>query len=89
MINPYTDKFISHNTRIRTFSCDISNNELVWHQDAFTRQVTVLEGIGWKLQLDNQLPVDLLPNVTYTIPREIHHRLIKGNGELIVKIIEE
>ena len=89
MVKPYTDRWLNDNTRIRRFNSSINNEELVWHQDAYTRRVTVLEGIGWKLQLDNQLPIDLLPDTSYTIPRELHHRLLKGCGELIIEIKEE
>lgn len=89
MVKPYTDRWLNDNTKIRRFDSNISSNELVWHQDACTRRVTVLEGIGWKLQLDNQLPIDLLPDTSYTIPKELHHRLLKGAGELIVEIVEK
>ena len=89
MVKTYTDCWLNDNTRIRRFDSNINNVELVWHQDAYTRRVTVLEGIGWKLQLDNQLPIDLLPDTSYTIPRELHHRLLKGCGELIIEIKEE
>lgn len=88
VVKPYTDRWVNHNTRIRRFNSNVNNEELVWHQDAHTRRVTVLEGIGWKLQLDNQLPVELLPDRSYTIPQELHHRLLKGSGELIVEIVE-
>ena len=88
MVKPYTDRWLNDNTRTRVFSADVNSDELIWHQDARTRRVTVLEGIGWKLQLDNQLPVELLPDNSYTIPRELHHRLLKGTSELIVEIIE-
>ena len=34
--------------------------ELVWHQDAEDREVEVLEGKGWELQMDNKLPFELV-----------------------------
>ena len=89
MVKPYTDRWLNDNTRTRVFSADINEDELVWHQDAKTRRITVLEGIGWKLQLDNQLPVELLPDTSYIIPKELHHRLLKGTNELIVEIVEK
>ena len=89
MVKPYTDRYTDDCTRTRVFSSNMDSEELVWHQDAKTRRVTVLEGIGWKLQLDNQLPIDLLPDTSYTIPKELHHRLLKGAGELIVEIVEK
>ena len=89
MTAPYTDNDKESDTFIRKFECDVDDGELVWHQDARTRRVTVLEGIGWKLQLDNQLPVELLPDCSYIIPKELHHRLLKGSGELIIEIKEK
>ena len=89
MVKPYTDRYTDDCTRIRRFNSNISSDELVWHQDTKTRRITVLEGIGWKLQLDNQLPVEMLPDTSYTIPQELHHRLLKGAGELIVEIVEK
>ena len=88
MVKPYTDCFTSSNSRTRIFDGNTNSEELVWHQDAKTRRITVLEGIGWKLQLDNQLPVDLLPDCVYIIPAELHHRVIKGSGELVIEIVE-
>jgi hypothetical protein len=49
----------------------------------------VLEGSGWKLQLDNMLPVELKREKIYTIPMMEYHRLIKGTGKLVVKIWEK
>lgn len=89
MVKPYTDRWLNDNTRIRRFDNNVNSEELVWHQDAKTRRIVVLEGIGWKLQLDNQLPVELLPDASYTIPKELHHRLLKGSGELVIEIVEK
>ena len=59
------------------------------HRDKRTREITILEGDGWKLQLDNQLPQELKQGKLYTIPEMEYHRLIKGTGKLVVKIWEE
>ena len=74
---------------LRTFSGNISIEELIWHRDRKDRSVTVIVGSGWKLQMDNEIPVDLLPRRTYNIPKETFHRLLKGNGSLLLKIIEK
>ena len=39
----------------------------------------------WKFQFDNDLPVDL-SNKKLFIPKETYHRLIKGTGDLTLKI---
>ena len=73
---------------IREFSKDVSSDELVWHRDREDRDVTVLEGSGWQLQMDNRLPVYLTPGKTYHIPRNTYHRVIKGSTDLLVEIKE-
>ena len=53
-MNPYKNK-----GNIRTFSKDVNKLELVWHQDAEDRDIEVLEGEGWQMQFDNELPFDI------------------------------
>ena len=74
---------------IRRFDEEVDSEELVWHRDKHTREVTVVEGTDWKLQLDNQIPVTLERGRLYKIPKMEYHRLIKGTGKLVVKIWEE
>ena len=85
---PYTevveDKYI-----VREFSETVDESELVWHRDKSNRELTVLQGEGWKLQLDNKQPVDLVKGKLYVIPKEEYHRLIKGTGNLLLQIWEE
>ena len=89
MVKPYNDKQINETTKIRTFESCVDSEELVWHQDHNTRNITVLEGHGWALQLDNQLPQHLSPGITYTIPAKIFHRVLKGVDNLVVEITED
>ena len=58
MVNPYKDE-LEGDYKIRTFSEDVSENELIWHRDRNDREITVVEGAGWQLQMDNKLPEDL------------------------------
>lgn len=88
MVKPYTQTY-DNGFIIREFLDDVDDEELVWHRDKQTREVTVLEGTGWSLQLDNQLPKQLERGKLYTIPKMEYHRLIKGTGKLVVKIWEE
>ncbi len=89
MVNtPYQDALHSAHTWHRTFRSDVRDSELIWHMDKLPRQVLVLEGANWKLQLDNQLPQLLIQGVTYQIPAEYYHRLIKGDSDLIIRISE-
>ena len=88
MVKPYID---NHNNGkiVREFSGDVSEDELIWHRDKRTREVTVLEGTGWKLQMDNELPEELIKGKLYTIPKMEYHRLIKGTDKLVLNIWEE
>jgi len=73
---------------IREFRDSTPTEELEWHMDRRDRQVTVVEGAGWKLQLENGLPFPMIAGSTYTIPKESWHRLVKGHGNLKVLIRE-
>ena len=60
----------------------------MWHRDLHSRYITILEGNGWKFQLDNQLPIELKENTTIYIPSMAWHKVIKGNSPLKIKIEE-
>lgn len=74
---------------LREFDGDVDEQELVWHRDRNDREVTVVEGTGWKLQMDNELPKELMVGKLYNIKAMEYHRLIKGNGTLKLKIWEK
>ncbi len=73
---------------IRTFDPKIDDAEYVWHRDAETREIEVLEGEGWQFQVDKCLPWLLKKGMIFDIPKAVYHRLIKGNNTLIVEIIQ-
>ena len=73
---------------IRTFSPDVDSDELKWHQDLKDRKVTVIQDGGWSFQMENSLPVKLSNAEQFSIPKFVWHRVIKGNGDLIVEIVE-
>ena len=70
---------------VREFSSKTSSFELVWHRDKEDRYVQATHPTNWQLQLDNEFPQILTENKLF-IPRETYHRLIKGSGDLTVKI---
>jgi hypothetical protein len=91
MYKPYKEEILEkHGTKeiykVREFDEDLEDRELIWHRDEETRRVTVLSGVGWQLQLDEELPKDLIIGKHFSIPRLKYHRVIKGEGNLIVKI---
>lgn len=87
-MKPYTQT-ITKNKIIREFAHDTDSHELVWHRDRKDRYVTVLEGNGWKFQLDNQLPITLTEGQIIFIPKETYHRVIKGFDTLKIQIVEK
>lgn len=87
MVKPYTE-IVEENVKIRTFSETVDAKDLVWHRDRNDRQVTVVEGTGWMIQYDNQLPKLIEVGKPFFISAGEYHRLHKGNGSLKLKIKE-
>jgi quercetin dioxygenase-like cupin family protein len=87
-MKPYTQT-ITGNTILREFAHDTDSHELVWHRDKKDRIVRVIEGNGWKFQLDNMLPIVLHEGQEIFIPKETFHRVIKGTNTLKIQITEK
>jgi hypothetical protein len=85
-MDPYINLEITDEYIIREFDENIDPIELMWHRDNEDRIVEALELTDWLVQLDNSLPIML--NKPIFIPKHIHHRVIKGTGNLLVKIIK-
>ena len=88
MDEKYIDVFISDTKRYRLFKGDVNERELLWHQDEWDREILVLGGKDWKIQLDDELPIDLIEGKRIQIKNHKFHRVIKGKGNLIIRIIE-
>jgi quercetin dioxygenase-like cupin family protein len=86
MTNPYTNTPITQTSVIREFSSEVDPMELVWHQDEEDRTIEILEGEGWQLQRDNELPLVLQEGDIIFIPMGQIHRVIKGNTNLKLQI---
>lgn len=71
---------------LRTFSSLIKDDELVWHRDREDRILSPNHTTDWQFQFDNELPI--LINKEIFIPKGTYHRIIKGKGDLTVKIIK-
>lgn len=85
---PYKDIEIGDNYVIREFDENIDPIELKWHRDNEDRVIEVLNSTDWFFQHDNQLPIPLKENVSLKIARHDWHRVIKGTGNLRLKIIK-
>jgi len=83
-MNPYLD-----NRNIRTFFKDVNDEDLIWHTDKEDRNITVLEGKGWRFQRDNELPLELKEGDNIFIPKGQIHRILKGNTDLKIEILRD
>ena len=84
---PYETHFTGPRAPIlRVFPADTKDHLLKWHQDPEDRLVTPILSNGWKFQYDNELPITMTNNIPIQIPKGKFHRIIKGNGELILEI---
>jgi hypothetical protein len=84
MTLPYKETKIGNGTFVREFSQDTDSGEFMWHRD---REDRIVESIGetdWMVQLDNELPKKIEGEVF--IPIGVYHRLIKGTGDLKIKL---
>ena len=73
---------------IRIFNPDVDSEELKWHQDLNDRKVTIIESGGWSFQMEDNLPNKLSNAEQIIIPKLVWHRVIRGEGNLIVEIEE-
>lgn len=83
---PFQETKISDNTFIREFGQDTDSGEYAWHRD---REDRIIESIGdtdWMVQIDDELPKKIEGEIL--IPMGIYHRLIKGTGDLKIRLIK-
>ena len=81
---PFQENKISDNTFIRVFSQNTDSGEFMWHRDREDRIIESIEHTDWKIQIDNELPKVIEGEVF--IPMGVYHRLIKGTGDLMIKL---
>lgn len=83
-MNPYKENKISENKFIREFKEDTESSEFIWHKDKEDRIVESIGNTDWLIQIDNELPKKIEGEVF--IPKEKYHRVIKGTGDLKIKL---
>lgn len=83
--NPYEDTH-PEGRWVRVFKEGVEDRELVWHRDVQDRVVTVLKSERWAYQLDDSLPIVMTAGDTFTIPKMVWHRIIRGSGDLEIEI---
>jgi hypothetical protein len=81
---PFKESKITDTTYIRTFYENVDSGDLHWHRDYEDRIIESTQETDWTFQIDDELPQKL--NKEIFIPKGVYHRLIKGNGDLILKV---
>lgn len=81
---PFQEQQVSQKDFIRKFSQDTDSGHLHWHRDREDRIVEATHQTDWLVQIDNQLPQSL--NSEVFIPKGVYHRVIKGTGDLEIKV---
>lgn len=84
---PFKETKIDGNTFIREFSQDTDSGEFMWHRDRENRIIECICETDWGIQLDNQLPIKIEGKIN--IPMGVYHRLIKGTGDLKIKLTKK
>tara|TARA_B100001059_G_C17758249_1_gene541226 strand:+ start:318 stop:629 length:312 start_codon:yes stop_codon:yes gene_type:complete len=68
----------------RSFCKDLCEEELIWHRDKEDRDIFLVEGNGWYIQRENELPQLMQKGSIFKIPKETWHRIINKNGANLV-----
>ena len=84
MTLPFQETKLSDNEFIRVFSQDTDSGEFMWHRDREDRIIESIETTDWSIQLDDELPKKIEGKIF--IPMGVYHRLIKGSGDLKIKL---
>ena len=87
MTLPFQETKIDDNTFIREFSQDTDSGEFMWHRDRESRTIESIGDTDWLIQLDDELPKKIKGEIL--IPMGIYHSLIKGTGDLKIKLIKK
>ena len=86
MTLPFNESQLESNTFIREFKQDTDSGDLHWHRDHEDRIIESIGETDWMIQLDNELPKVIKDKVF--IPMGVYHRVIKGSGDLKIKLIK-
>lgn len=81
---PFNEDIKNESESIRVFKSDTKEENLVWHRDHENRIVQSIGETDWMVQIDNELPRSL--NKEVFIPMGVYHRVIKGSGDLKIKL---
>jgi hypothetical protein len=83
---PFLEKYIEGEEFIRVFSQDSESEDMVWHRDLEDRIIESFDQTDWMIQIENRIPEKISNSIE--IKSGVWHRLIKGSGDLTLKIIK-
>ena len=83
---PFKEKQIAENVFLRYFNHNVLSEELIWHRDREDRIVEVIQSDNWYFQKDDQVPFKLEEGMKFSIEKMQYHRLLRGKGDLVIKI---
>jgi hypothetical protein len=81
---PFIQQQISNNIFIREFKQETDSEEFSWHRDKEDRIIESIGETDWMIQIDNELPKKIEGKIF--IPKEVYHRVIKGTGDLKIRL---
>lgn len=81
---PFKEEIVLDNVFIRVFSQDTESGDFMWHRDFEDRIIESIGETDWQIQLDDELPKVIQGEVF--IPMGVYHRVIKGTGDLKIKL---
>lgn len=84
MMLPFQENKLNDNTFIREFKQDTDSGDYMWHRDREDRIIESIDETDWMIQIDNELPKKIEEKVF--IPMGVYHRVIKGTGDLKIKL---
>jgi hypothetical protein len=81
---PFTETKLSENIFIREFKQETDSGEFMWHRDFEDRIIESIGETDWLFQIDDDLPKKIDGKIF--IPKGVYHRIIKGTGDLKIRI---
>ena len=81
---PFKEEHLGDNTYLRNFKNETDSGQFTWHRDREDRIIESTHQTDWQVQIDDQLPQNM--STPIFIPKGIYHRVIKGTGDLEIKV---
>ena len=86
---PFEEKLTNNKSLLRKFGYNVNSEDLIWHRDREDRVIKVIKSNNWKFQFDNKLPQEMKDGDVIIIKKNAWHRVIKGQGDLLIEIIKK